>query len=155
MALDAILAHKRAEVAERMSRQSLEGLLAGAGRSTRSFGGALRAGTPGFVLEIKFASPSEGTIRPGGDLEPVLASYGRHADAVSVLTDARFFGGSVSDYSFAGVLSAAGVSAARITTLTDNPTLEADGERGSAFDLTEGVDAEPAATLLAGAAIAD
>ena len=42
MALDAILAHKRAEVAERMSRQSLEGLLAGSGRSTRSFGGALR-----------------------------------------------------------------------------------------------------------------
>ena len=95
MALDAILSHKRTEIAERMSRQSLDGLLAQAGRSMRRFGGALRAGAPGYVLEIKYASPSAGTIRAASDLEPVLVSYGRHADAVSVLTDARFFGGSL------------------------------------------------------------
>ena len=64
-------------------------------KARRSFGGALRSGAPGYVLEVKFASPSAGTIRPGGDLEPVLSSYGRHADAVSVLTDARYFGGSL------------------------------------------------------------
>jgi len=39
--------------------------------------------------------------------------------------------------------------------LAENPTLEAGGERGSAFDLTEGVDAEPAAALLAGATPAE
>lgn len=63
----------------------------------------------------------------------------------------RFFGGSLTDGTFAGALTSAGVDADRITELADNPTLEADGERGSAFDLTEGLDAEPAATLLAGA----
>lgn len=63
----------------------------------------------------------------------------------------RFFGGSLTDWTFAGVLTAAGVPGDRVTTLADNPTLVADGERGSAFDLTEGVDAEPAATLLADA----
>ena len=64
---------------------------------------------------------------------------------------ARFFGGSVEDYTFAGALAGAGVSADGIAALAENPTLEAGGERGSAFDLTEGVDAGPAATLLADA----
>lgn len=63
----------------------------------------------------------------------------------------RFFGGSLSDYTFAGALSAAGVSDDGIAALADNPTLEAAGDRGSAFDLTEGQDSEPAARLLAGA----
>ena len=95
MVLDAILAHKREEVAARKSATSLESLRARAMRSYRSLGQALRAGRPGFILEIKFASPSAGVIRAGADLEPVLASYGRHADAVSVLTDRKFFGGSL------------------------------------------------------------
>ncbi len=95
MALDAILAHKRREVAARKAAASLESLLSRAVPTGRSFSSALRAGRPGFILEIKFASPSAGVIRPGADLEPVLASYGRHADAVSVLTDAKFFGGSL------------------------------------------------------------
>ena len=95
MALDAIVAHKRTELAERRARTSLESLLARAEPSRKSFSAALRHGSPGFVLEIKFASPSAGVIRAGADLEPVLLSYGRHADAVSVLTDERFFGGSL------------------------------------------------------------
>lgn len=95
MALDAILAHKRQEVASRKAAASLEALRARAVPSDRDFASAVRRGRPGFILEIKFASPSAGLIRPGADLEPVLTSYGRHADAVSVLTDARFFGGSL------------------------------------------------------------
>ena len=95
MALDAILAHKRAEVAARKQAASLESLLSRCTPSDRDFEAALRAGRPGFILEIKFASPSGGVIRAGADLAPVLSSYGRHADAVSVLTDERFFGGSL------------------------------------------------------------
>jgi indole-3-glycerol phosphate synthase/phosphoribosylanthranilate isomerase len=95
MALDAILAHKRAEVSGRERSTSLESQLAHCTPSDRDFEAALRAGRPGFILEIKFASPSAGVIRAGTDLTPVLDSYGRHADAVSVLTDERFFGGSL------------------------------------------------------------
>jgi indole-3-glycerol phosphate synthase / phosphoribosylanthranilate isomerase len=95
MALDEILAHKRAELAERKAACSHESVLARCTPTRRSLATALRRGQPGFLLEIKFASPSAGVIRAGADLEPVLASYGRHADAVSVLTDARFFGGSL------------------------------------------------------------
>jgi len=95
MALDAILAHKRAELASRKAALSHEALLSRCVPTRRSLAAALRAGRPGFLLEIKFASPSAGVIRPGGDLAPILESYGRHADAVSVLTDERFFGGSL------------------------------------------------------------
>ncbi|HEX7025210.1 MAG TPA: bifunctional indole-3-glycerol-phosphate synthase TrpC/phosphoribosylanthranilate isomerase TrpF [Gemmatimonadales bacterium] len=95
MALDAILSHKREEVAARRSATSIESLLARATPSRRSFGAAIRNRRPAFILEIKFASPSAGVIRQGADLEPMLRSYGRHADAVSVLTDRRFFGGSL------------------------------------------------------------
>ncbi len=95
MALDQILAHKRTEVALRKQSASLESLLTHCAPSNRSLAAALRDGRPGLLLEIKFASPSAGTIRAGNDLEPVLASYGRHADAVSVLTDRQFFGGSL------------------------------------------------------------
>jgi len=53
------------------------------------------------------------------------------------------------------VLADAGFDADGIAALAENPTLEAGGERGSAFDLTEGVDAGAAATLLAGASSVD
>ncbi len=93
--LDQILAHKRREVAARRSATSIESLLARCRPAGNSLSRALSNRRPGFLLEIKFASPSAGAIRPGADLEPVLASYGRHADAVSVLTDRQFFGGSL------------------------------------------------------------
>ncbi|HJR34645.1 MAG TPA: bifunctional indole-3-glycerol-phosphate synthase TrpC/phosphoribosylanthranilate isomerase TrpF [Gemmatimonadales bacterium] len=95
MVLDEILAHKRGEVAARRAATSLESLRARAVPASRSLAQAVRAGRPGFILEIKFASPSAGVIRAGADLTPVVASYGRHADAVSVLTDQRYFGGSL------------------------------------------------------------
>jgi len=93
--LDEILAYKRGELARRKANLSHEALLGRCTRSRRSLAAALRGGRPGFLLEIKFASPSAGVIREGGELEPIVTSYGRHADAVSVLTDERFFGGSL------------------------------------------------------------
>src|SRR5437879_5859929 len=66
----------------------------------RDFGRAL-APAPGrarLVAEVKKASPSRGVLR--ADLDPVaLAStYARHGvDAISVLTDAKYFRGSLDD----------------------------------------------------------
>ena len=69
----------------------------------------------------------------------------------------RFFGAGASGtgWTFAGALGEAGVSEDGIAALLENPTLEAGGERGSAFDLTEGLDASDAAPLLAAATPAD
>jgi indole-3-glycerol phosphate synthase/phosphoribosylanthranilate isomerase len=94
MALEAILAQKRALVAARKAALPEARLRAGLGRSDRDFGRALRAGGPAFILEVKPASPSEGHLRGEDELEPVIAAYGARADVVSVLTDRPFFGGS-------------------------------------------------------------
>jgi hypothetical protein len=65
----------------------------------------------------------------------------------------RFFGEvqPLTDWSFARTLAAAGASTDAVTGFLENPVIETDGERGTAFDLTEGVNPEPAAKLLVGA----
>lgn len=93
--LEEILRHKRTELARRRGDLSFESVLGQARLAERSFEAALRARRPGFILEIKTASPSAGRLADPSRLEPVLAAYAAHADAVSILTDHRFFGGSL------------------------------------------------------------
>ena len=63
----------------------------------------------------------------------------------------RFFGtdGRATDWTFGQALVTVGLSAGDVSGLTENPVLQAGEERGTAFDLTEGLDADPAAKLLA------
>lgn len=64
---------------------------------SRDFVQALRD-APGVALiaEVKKASPSKGLLRPKFDPVQLAVSYARHgASAVSVLTDARYFQGSL------------------------------------------------------------
>ena len=64
---------------------------------------------------------------------------------------ARFFS-EVQDlpaWTFAGQLRDAGLTDDDLLRLLDNPVITVDGDRGTAFDLTEGLNAEPAAALLA------
>jgi hypothetical protein len=67
----------------------------------------------------------------------------------------RFFGevGDLTGWSFAQALRAAGASAYDVSRLVDNPVVAADGVRGTAFDVTEGMNADAAAQLLARAEI--
>lgn len=55
---------------------------------------ALRAPGRRFILEVKAASPSEGVMRDAVDTDAYARTYGRFADAVSVVTEPDFFAGS-------------------------------------------------------------
>ena len=68
----------------------------------RDFAGAIRSkvavGKPAVIAEIKKASPSRGVLREQFDPAAIAASYQRHGAAcLSVLTDERFFQGSMTD----------------------------------------------------------
>jgi len=92
--LDRILQAKVLEVAA--SRAA--GLPVSSRGQPRDFASALRGPGLRLIAEIKRASPSRGTIRPGLDPAALAREYERGgAAAVSVLTDRQFFGGALSD----------------------------------------------------------
>ena len=100
MILDPILENKRAEVAaakERVSLRELEERIATL-RKPRDFRGALRSEGISLIAEVKRASPSKGDILPDVDAVEIAALYEQTgARAISVLTDEKFFKGSLDD----------------------------------------------------------
>ncbi|MEX2222394.1 MAG: indole-3-glycerol phosphate synthase TrpC [Candidatus Rokuibacteriota bacterium] len=101
--LDKIVAHKRSELAELKPRRPLPDLIAACRglAPARDFEAALRPATGErvrLIAEVKRGSPSQGLFR--ADLDPVVQAgiyAGAGAAAVSVLTDARYFHGSLDD----------------------------------------------------------
>ncbi|MHB0913323.1 MAG: indole-3-glycerol phosphate synthase TrpC [Armatimonadota bacterium] len=95
MILDKILADKKVEVAERKTRVPEIRIDA---PPPRDFAGALRGPGMRIIAEVKKASPSKGLIRPDFDPVAIARAYeGAGAHAVSVLTDEKYFQGSL-DY---------------------------------------------------------
>ena len=100
--LTEIMAWKRKEVAERARPVSLKELAALNTRLPRpvSFARSLRRddGALAVIAEIKRRSPSAGAIAAGISApEQALRYQTAGADALSVLTDEKFFGGSLDD----------------------------------------------------------
>ncbi|MBK1711217.1 indole-3-glycerol phosphate synthase TrpC [Rubrivivax gelatinosus] len=100
--LQRIVAVKHEEIAAGRRERSLQSWRdeAEARRDTRGFEAGLRqriaAGHAGVIAEVKKASPSKGVLREHFVPAEIAASYERHgAAALSVLTDQRFFQGSV------------------------------------------------------------
>ncbi|MBN1935180.1 MAG: indole-3-glycerol phosphate synthase TrpC [Anaerolineae bacterium] len=99
--LDEIIAWKRIEVEQHKQVRSPAQVQAEAAQAMppRDFAAALcTTGKVALIAEIKRASPSKGAICP--DLDPVdlARTYAANgAAAISVLTDGKYFGGSLDD----------------------------------------------------------
>jgi len=101
MILDQIVENKRREVEERKKRRSLRDLekIAGEAEVPRNLLDALRSKPrPAVIAECKKASPSRGLIRDPYNPVAIARAYeAGGAAAVSVLTDEKYFGGSIGD----------------------------------------------------------
>ena len=94
--LGEIAATKREELESRFGHVSLDALRSRAKTTKRSLVQAMARPGSSFILEIKKASPSAGAIRDA-DASAIARGYAGVADAISVLTDRRYFGGSTDD----------------------------------------------------------
>lgn len=80
-------------VAERKASQHLSTFQSDLEPSDRNFYDALSVEKTVFITECKKASPSKGLIRDVFDLDYIASVYNNHADAISVLTDEKYFQG--------------------------------------------------------------
>ena len=100
MILDDIIANTHIEIVERQRHVPLAEMriCAESAPPARDFESALRHDHVALIAEIKRASPSRGTLRAELDPAQLARAYvGSGASAISVLTDARYFHGSLAD----------------------------------------------------------
>ena len=96
--LSEIIANKRFEVDLQKQAISIEQLQEGISESPtlRSMKQALASSASGIIAEFKRRSPSKGWIQEEACPEEIVPSYAAAgASALSILTDEKFFGGSL------------------------------------------------------------
>lgn len=100
--LEEIVAHKREEVRlqkEVLPPRKLHAMVEAAmedGRTPLSMSQSLTSDAHGIIAEFKRKSPSKGWIKEEGQADVIPPSYARNgAAALSILTDNRYFGGSL------------------------------------------------------------
>ncbi len=99
--LDEILAHKRNEIAQlkqQVSHADIERVIADLPPAISLKKALTRSPEIAIIAEVKRKSPSQGSIRSTVDPTDLAVRYDRAgAAAISVLTDQRFFDGSLDD----------------------------------------------------------
>lgn len=98
--LSEIIANKRFEVDLQKQAISVEQLQEGISEApaSRSMKQALASSNTGIIAEFKRRSPSKGWIKQDARPEEIVPSYAAAgASALSILTDDKFFGGSLRD----------------------------------------------------------
>ncbi len=90
-----IIAHKYEEVAVRKSSTTIAEMERAVQPGSGDFLKSLTGDGLRLITEIKPASPSAGVLKKQPDIKVILNAYNKYAAAISVLTDMRYFGGSL------------------------------------------------------------
>lgn len=97
--LEEIIKNKKAELLKAKVERPLSFLLKDLKISKRDFKSSISKNSPdkkpSLIAEIKKASPSEGLIRENFDYIAIAKIYQQYANAISILTDEKFFHGSL------------------------------------------------------------
>lgn len=91
--LDEIFAFKKEEVELKKKTFPLHRFEQDLNSNTRDFKAALRSKKPALIAEIKKASPSQGLFREKFNVKEIAEIYGKYCQAISVVTDERYFQG--------------------------------------------------------------
>lgn len=92
MMLKEIIENKRKEIEKSKRKFPLSSFKSKLKKSDRDFEKAI-SGRLRLIAEVKKASPSEGIIRTDFNIKQIIEIYDKYADAISVLTDKKFFSG--------------------------------------------------------------
>lgn len=103
--LKEIIENKKKEVELNKRKFPLTSLKPKLKNSARSFKAALSKNRLSLIAEFKRASPSKNIADKNFDLKKIIGIYNKYADAISVLTDKKFFNGSLNDMKKASELS--------------------------------------------------
>ena len=95
--LDEIIENKLSEVEINKNNRPLAEFKNQLKKSQKDFKKAISKNKLNLIAEIKRKSPSHKKAFNDFDLRKIAGIYGKHADAISVLTDEKFFSGSLED----------------------------------------------------------
>ncbi|HEY9776453.1 MAG TPA: indole-3-glycerol phosphate synthase TrpC [Planktothrix sp.] len=94
--LDEIVENKKREVAFRKEQESTSSLEKRVQHCDQRFLGAINERTKiNLIAELKPKSPSAGALQQDVSVDDILGAYQKYASAISVLTDEKYFGGSL------------------------------------------------------------
>ncbi len=90
-----IVQNKKIELSERMKKRTLASFSSSMQDANHEFADALLQPGVNLICELKPKSPSAGVLRGSVNVDEIISSYNRFAKAISVLTDQKYFGGSL------------------------------------------------------------
>ncbi|MEK6949413.1 MAG: indole-3-glycerol phosphate synthase TrpC [Nanoarchaeota archaeon] len=95
--LKEIIENKRKEVELSKKIMPLDSFRSKIKPSERDFKAAISKNKLNLIAEFKKSSPSKNIAKKDFDMGEIIALYNKYADAISVLTDKKYFNGSLED----------------------------------------------------------
>lgn len=100
-----IIENKRKEVELSKKNMPLDSFKAKIKPSERDFKAAISKKKLNLIAEFKKSSPSKNIAKREFDIKEIIALYNKYADAISILTDKKYFNGSLEDLREASALT--------------------------------------------------